>query len=99
MARKPSDVVPLQVRMPEGLRKRLVALAEGSQRSLNSEIVWRLGQSLGPEGAEFIKDHVTAEEYAKRAVAEAVQSLLGLSAEELAKRLDTLSKPKGRPSR
>jgi hypothetical protein len=66
MARKPGDTINLRVRMPEGLRKRLAAEAERSHRSLNSEIVWRLGQSLGPEGAEFIREHETVEEHMKR---------------------------------
>jgi hypothetical protein len=62
--------------MTEGLRKRLASEAEQSHRSLNSEIVWRLGQSLGPEGAEFIKDHETAEQHIKRVFDEMVHRML-----------------------
>jgi len=43
--RKLTDIVPLQVRIPEGLRRKLAKEAEENGRSLNSEIVWRLGQS------------------------------------------------------
>jgi hypothetical protein len=46
MARKPGDIIHLQVRMPEGLRQELASEAERSGRSLNAEILWRLGQTL-----------------------------------------------------
>ena len=52
--RKVTDTVALQVRMPEGLRRKLAAEAEESQRSLNSEILWRLGQTLTEEWQQFI---------------------------------------------
>jgi hypothetical protein len=55
MARKPTDIVPLQVRLPEGMRKELVNAAEKSQRSLNSEIVWRLGQSLDADARALVE--------------------------------------------
>jgi len=45
-ARKPEDIIHLQVRMPEGLRQELAEEAEKSGRSLNAEILWRLGQTL-----------------------------------------------------
>lgn len=38
--------VNLQVRLPEELRQKLVKEAETNKRSLNSEVVWRLEQSL-----------------------------------------------------
>jgi Arc-like DNA binding domain len=43
--------VSLQVRLPEGLRRKLVQEADKNARSLNGEIVWRLGQSFGTEDA------------------------------------------------
>jgi Arc-like DNA binding domain len=52
--RKIDDIVALQVRLPEALRQRLVNEAEQSKRSLNSEILWRLGQTLEQEFQEFI---------------------------------------------
>jgi hypothetical protein len=52
--RNPTDIVPLQLRLPELLRKRLAAEAEKAQRSLNSEILYRLGHSLSPEWQGFI---------------------------------------------
>jgi hypothetical protein len=42
MARKPTDIVALQVRLPERVRKMLSAAAEKNGRSLNAEIVHRL---------------------------------------------------------
>jgi hypothetical protein len=54
MARKIIDMVALKLRMPEGLRKRLANEAEAAQRSLNSEILWRLGQTLDAKFQDFI---------------------------------------------
>jgi len=61
MARKPTDTVALQVRLVEGLRRKLASSAEKNGRSLNSEIVWRLGQSFGSEGAAWSDQHETSE--------------------------------------
>jgi hypothetical protein len=46
---KPSDPIALQVRMTEGLRRKLAGAAEKNGRSLNAEILWRLGQTLEKE--------------------------------------------------
>jgi hypothetical protein len=47
--RKPDDPIALQVRMVEGLRAKLADAAEKNGRSLNSEILWRLGQTFDEE--------------------------------------------------
>jgi hypothetical protein len=52
--RKDTDVVNLRLRLPEALRKQLDVAAEKSNRSLNSEILWRLGQTFGKEWMEFV---------------------------------------------
>jgi hypothetical protein len=52
--RKDTDVVNLRLRLPEALRKQLDLAAEKSNRSLNSEILWRLGQTFGKEWMEFV---------------------------------------------
>jgi hypothetical protein len=44
---KPDDPIALQVRMTEELRARLAESAQANGRSMNSEILWRLGQSFG----------------------------------------------------
>lgn len=54
MARKGTDTVNLRLRMPEALRKTLVAEADKANRSLNSEILWRLGQTFGEQWQRFI---------------------------------------------
>jgi hypothetical protein len=54
--RKPTDIVPLQVRMPEALRQSLAAEAERNKRSLNSEILWRLGQTMEEGWQKFIAE-------------------------------------------
>jgi hypothetical protein len=46
MSRKADDPIALQVRMTEGLRLKLAKAAVQNGRSLNAEIVWRLGQTL-----------------------------------------------------
>lgn len=48
-ARKPSDPIALQVRMTEAFRRQLANAADKSGRSLNAEILWRLGQTFGEE--------------------------------------------------
>jgi hypothetical protein len=54
--RKPSDPISLQVRMTEALRRKLASAAEKNARSLNSEILWRLGQSLDEEGRQAAEE-------------------------------------------
>jgi Arc-like DNA binding domain len=73
MARKPTDTVNLRVRMPEGIRKRLAVEAEESRRSLNSEIVWRLGQSLGAE--DLVQEHESNEERMRKMMDEIVERI------------------------
>jgi len=52
--RKPADTINLRVRMPEALRETLAAEAEKANRSLNSEILWRLGLTLSEDWQRFI---------------------------------------------
>jgi hypothetical protein len=54
MARRGTDTVNLRLRMPEALRKTLAMEAEKANRSLNSEILWRLGRTLSEQWREFI---------------------------------------------
>jgi hypothetical protein len=46
MARKPTDTVPLMLRLPENLRRRIEHSAKKQQRSLNAEIIHRLEESF-----------------------------------------------------
>jgi hypothetical protein len=59
--KQPHEFVKLQVRLPEVLRARLAAEAEAAERSLNSEILFRLGQTLTDEWQEFIASQVQRE--------------------------------------
>ncbi len=52
--RNPTDLVALQVRMTEVMRKHLAADAEHNKRSLNSEILWRLGQTMDNRWLEYV---------------------------------------------
>ena len=74
MARKPTDIVALQVRLPDGLRRKLAQAADKNARSLNSEIVWRLGQSLGAEGAGFSEQLDAFDKQIERVLDEFVHS-------------------------
>src|SRR5262245_22041426 len=59
MARKPTDIVKLQLRFHEALRRRLAQEAKRHDRSLNAEIVHRLEQSLDvPEQAAALAGEV-----------------------------------------
>lgn len=46
---KTSEIAPLGVRMPPGLKEHLKAVAESNRRSLNSEVVRRLEESVAAE--------------------------------------------------
>jgi len=56
MARKKrtDEVISFKLRMPEGLRQKLEVEAKTAERSMNSEILWRLGQTFGDEWQRFI---------------------------------------------
>jgi hypothetical protein len=44
----------LRLRLPAELRKAIAVEAEKANRSLNAEILWRLGQTLSEEWQRFI---------------------------------------------
>jgi hypothetical protein len=46
VARKPTDIVKLQLRLPEALRRRLERAAKAHDRSMNTEIVLRLEEAF-----------------------------------------------------
>jgi hypothetical protein len=49
MARKPTDTVKLQLRFQESLRRRLERAAARNNRSMNTEIIHRLEESVQRE--------------------------------------------------
>ena len=53
MARKPSETINLRVRMPEALRTTIAVEAAKAGRSLNAEILHRLGLTLGEQWERF----------------------------------------------
>jgi|SRR5215469_11471176 len=61
MARKPTDAVNLRLRLPDALRAQLAAEAEKNARSLNGEILFRLGQTMSDQWQEFIAGQVQRE--------------------------------------
>jgi hypothetical protein len=63
MAKLPTEMVNLRLRLPEGLRQRLADEAEEANRSLNSEILWRLTHTFGGNWEQFV---ARAEEEEKR---------------------------------
>jgi hypothetical protein len=54
MPRKPRDIVALQVRLPEAMRKQIATEAERNKRSLNSEILWRLGETMDSRWVDYV---------------------------------------------
>jgi hypothetical protein len=56
MARKKrlDEVISFKLRMPEGLRQKIEAEANKANRSMNSEILWRLGQTFGEQWQRFV---------------------------------------------
>jgi Arc-like DNA binding dprotein len=62
VARKPTDTVKLQLRLEEGLRRRLEREARWRRRSMNAEIVSRLQESFDiPDQAQDIASEVSSE--------------------------------------
>ena len=70
MNRKSDDQIALQVRMTEGLRYKLAKAAEENGRSLNAEILWRLGQSFPPTKPSVYR------RYPKQQLKEVVKEIL-----------------------
>jgi len=59
MARKPDDLHPTMVRLPETLRRDLERWADIHGRSLNAEIIFRLEQSLADnKGGRSLSDRL-----------------------------------------
>jgi hypothetical protein len=52
--RRIDQTISFKLRMPEGLRQKLEAEAAEAKRSMNSEILWRLGQTFGEQWQRFI---------------------------------------------
>jgi hypothetical protein len=73
MGRKPTDIVPLQLRLTEALRRKIERAAEVNGRSLNSEMVWRLTQSFAAKPEPNIDD---VSELTRKDVEEFVEAYL-----------------------
>jgi hypothetical protein len=54
MARKTGETINLRVRMPEALRTTIAVEAAKAGRSLNSEILYRLGLTLDEKWQRFV---------------------------------------------
>lgn len=54
MARKPKDIVSLNLRLPERLRKHLATEARKANRSLNQELVNRLERTFIDQGVNAL---------------------------------------------
>jgi hypothetical protein len=77
MARKrnPDDIVSLKVRFTEAMRARIEQEAKANQRSLNGEIVYRLGMTFGKEGVALATQFDEAEKQIKKTLQEIVEQL------------------------
>jgi hypothetical protein len=63
------DLVQFKLRLPDPLRSKLTEAAQAADRSINSEILWRLELSLAPEWLDFVAK-VEERERRERAVLE-----------------------------
>jgi hypothetical protein len=72
MATGPDEFNQYKLRLPDSLRDSLNKSAEAADRSLNSEIVWRLTQSLAPEWPAFIAS-IEQREQSERLLLEALR--------------------------
>jgi hypothetical protein len=73
--RKPTDIVSLKVRFTEALRARIEQDAKKNNRSLNREIVHRLGISYGAEGVELANQFEEHEKEMAKRLHEIVENL------------------------
>ena len=60
MVRKPTELRPLMVRIPESLRRKLEREAAKQDRSMNAEIIQRLDQSFLIPALEIATANATA---------------------------------------
>jgi Arc-like DNA binding domain len=75
VARKAEELRPVMVRVPEGVRRQLAREAKKNGRSMNTEIIHRLTQSLVSESlAELYRQH--AETAAEVAAAKAADEVI-----------------------
>ena len=74
--RKPDDIVNLKVRFSEAMRARLAQEAKRNNRSLNGEIVYRLGTTLGPEGLALASQFEELQAEAAKLLREVVQRVI-----------------------
>jgi predicted Ser/Thr protein kinase len=78
MARKRNaeDIVSLKVRFTEAMRGRIEQEAKKNQRSLNGEIVYRLGTTFGAEGVSLVAQFEDTEKEIAKHLREIVERLV-----------------------
>jgi hypothetical protein len=74
--RKPDDMVGLQLRFTEALRARIEQEAKKNHRSLNSEIVYRLGTTFGAEGVALAAEFDAQEKEVQRELGEMLREYI-----------------------
>jgi hypothetical protein len=74
--RKPGDIINLKLRFTEALRARIEQEAKKNQRSLNGEIVYRLGTTFGAEGAELAAQYENREQELKDQLQDLVREMI-----------------------
>jgi hypothetical protein len=65
VARKPTDIVQLKLRFPESLRRQLEREAARNHRSMNTEIIHRLEESIAETAADRAADRAAKEGVAR----------------------------------
>lgn len=72
--RRLDQTVSFKLRMPEALRQKLEGEAEEAGRSINSEILWRLGQTFSEQWQRFIAGVEEREKKAEEVLERLAQS-------------------------
>jgi hypothetical protein len=75
MAKHPDEIANLKLRFPEVMRARLAEEAKRNQRSLNGEIVYRLGTTFGAEGVALVDQYEAMEEEISRQMREVMHAV------------------------
>lgn len=74
--RKPDDMVDMKVRFQEAFRARLEQEAKKNNRSINGEIVYRLGTTFGAEGVALAGEFEKHEREVAKKFREVVERMI-----------------------
>jgi len=98
MPRKPTEIVPLMLRLRESLRHRLEQAAKHNDVSMNAEIIDRLEKSFSSEDMKGLLEE-SAQAAAEESVKRVRELLLGLQQQLSEIERNRVAEPKPQPRR